>query len=133
MLLRIEGVWCKTKTEFDKLARSQQNDLVISFYEIQNRLIKSDPYSKDPSDVIVSLYIMKLLNKVIGDRVDELETNILYMFQTLDRDIICNFKDYIDSLEPAEFEFNLTIINRSDFPKRGVLSKFDNVKFIDND
>lgn len=133
MLLRIEGVWCKTRTEFDKLARSQQNDLVISFYEIQNRLIKSDPYSKDPSDVIVSLYIMKLLNKVIGDRVDELETNILYMFQTLDRDIICNFKDYIDSLEPAEFEFNLTIINRSDFPKRGVLSKFDNVKFIDND
>lgn len=133
MLLKIEGVWCKTRTEFDKLARSQQNDLVISFHEIQNRLIKSDPYSKDPSDVIVSLYIMKLLSKIVEDRVNELETNILYMFKDLDKDIVCNFKDYINSLNPAEFEFNLTIINRSDFPKRGVLSKFDNVRFIDND
>jgi len=133
MLLKIEGVWCKTRTEFEKLARSQKNDLVISFHEIQNRLVKSDPYSKDPSEVIVSLYIMKLLSRVIADRCNEEQTQILYMFKNLDKETACNLKEYISTLAPDGFEFNLTIINMNEFPKRGVLSKFDNVKFIDND
>ena len=133
MLLKIEGVWCKTRTEFEKLARSQKNDLLISFHEIHNILVKSDPYSKDPSEVIVSLYIMKLLSKIVIDRCDEEQTHILYMFKNLDKETACNLKEYISSLTTDKFEFNLTIINMNEFPKRGVLSKFDNVKFIEND
>jgi hypothetical protein len=133
MLLKIEGVWCKTRTEFDKLARSQKSDLVISFHEIQNRLVKSDPYSKDPSEVIVSLYIMKLLSKIVLDRCDEEQTHVLYMFKNLDKETACNLKEYISSLTTDPFEYNLTVINMAVFPKKGVLSTFDNVKFIEND
>ena len=65
MTLKIEGVWCKTRTEFEKLAKSGDYDLTISYFDIVNRLVKSDPYSEEPSDIIVSLYIRKLIQKLI--------------------------------------------------------------------
>ena len=65
MKLHVEGVWCKTRTEFEKLAKSGEYDLTVSYFDIFNRLIKSDPYSKEPSDIIVSLYIRKLIKKLI--------------------------------------------------------------------
>ena len=55
MNFKIEGVWCKTRTEFDKLYRSNGNDLAISYSDIFNRLMKSDPYNEEPSDVIITL------------------------------------------------------------------------------
>jgi len=71
MTLQIEGVWCKTRTEFEKLAKSGDYDLTISYFDIVNRLVKSDPYSEEPSDVIVSLYIRKLIKKLITDNVEK--------------------------------------------------------------
>ena len=133
MNLRVEGVWCKTKTEFDRLTRSQECDLAVSFSDVQARLIKSDPYGQEPSDTIISLYIMKLINRVLLDRKDESATKIIYMFKNLDKDTVCNFKEFMQSFSEETVEFNLTIINRTDYPKRGVLSKFHNVKFVEND
>lgn len=133
MLLKVEGVWCKTRTEFDKFARSEQHDLAISFSDIQARLVKSDPYSQEPSETIISLYIMRLINKVMAERKLTEETKIVYMFKNLDRETVCNFKEFMDSFQDSTLEFNLTIINRTDYPKKGVLSKFTNVKFVEND
>ena len=86
MTLQIEGVWCKTRTEFEKLAKSGNYDLTISYFDIVNRLVKSDPYSEEPSDVIVSLYIRKLIKKLITDNVEKENENakLLYMFKNLD-------------------------------------------------
>ena len=131
MTLEIEGVWCKTRTEFEKLAKSGDYDLTISYFDIVNRLVKSDPYSKEPSDVIVSLYIRKLIQKLITDR--EGEAKLLYMFKNLDGPAVLNFKQFIADLTGDPFNLDLIIINRCDYPKRGVLSKFDNVTFIDHD
>ena len=135
MTLQIEGVWCKTRTEFEKLAKSGNYDLTISYFDIVNRLVKSDPYSEEPSDVIVSLYIRKLIKKLITDNVEKENENakLLYMFKNLDGSAILNFKDFISDLTGEPFDIDLIIINRCDYPKRGVLSKFDNVRFIDND
>ena len=36
MTLQIEGVWCKTRTEFEKLAKSGNYDLTISYFDIVN-------------------------------------------------------------------------------------------------
>ena len=106
MTLKIDGVWCKTKTEFEKLAKSRDYDLAVSYFDIFNRLIKSDPYGSEPSPIIVALYIRSVLG----------------------------FKDFIEDLvQDRDISLDLTIINRCDYPKRGVLSRFDNVKFIDND
>jgi hypothetical protein len=135
MTLQIEGVWCKTRTEFEKLAKSGNYDLTISYFDIVNRLVKSDPYSEEPSDVIVSLYIRKLIKKLINDNVEKENENakLLYMFKNLDSPAILNFKDFISDLTGEPFDIDLVIINRCDYPKRGVLSKFDNVRFIDHD
>ena len=137
MTLQIEGVWCKTRTEFERLAKSGNYDLTISYFDIVNRLIKSDPYSEEPSDIIVSLYIRKLIQKLVNDRIDSEATDakLLYMFKDLNSDAILNFKNLIKDITPVEspLSMDLIIINRCDYPKRGVLSKFDNVRFIDHD
>lgn len=137
MTLQIEGVWCKTRTEFEKLSKSGDYDLTISYFDIVNRLIKSDPYGEEPSDIIVSLYIRKLIQKLVDNNVgNESEgAKLLYMFKDLNSDAILNFKKFITDITPVEMLFNmdLIIINRCDYPKKGVLSKFDNVRFIDHD
>jgi hypothetical protein len=53
----------------------------------------------------------------------------------LNSDAILNFKRFIKDITPVEspLSMDLIIINRCDYPKRGVLSKFDNVRFIDHD
>ena len=135
MTLQIEGVWCKTRTEFEKLSKSGNYDLTISYFDIVNRLVKSDPYSEEPSDVIVSLYIRKLIKKLIDDNVEKENEHakLLYMFKTLDSSAVLNFKHFITDLTGGPFDIDLVIINRCDYPKRGVLSKFDNVRSIDHD
>ena len=137
MTLQIEGVWCKTRTEFERLAKSGDYDLTISYFDIVNRLIKSDPYSEEPSDIIVSLYIRKLIQKLVNDRIaNEADgAKLLYMFKDLNSDAVLNFKKFINDITPVEspLSMDLIIINRCDYPKKGVLSKFDNVRFIDHD
>lgn len=135
MNFKIEGIWCKTKTEFDKLYKSHNYDLAVSYPDIYSRLMKSDPYSEEPSDVIISLYIRKTVKKAIELKLanGDPEFNLIYMFNTLDVNSVSGLKDFMSDVFGTDFEMNLTIINRSDFPKHGVLSKFNNVRFIDND
>jgi len=134
MTLKVEGVWCKTRTEFDKMSKSKDYDLSVSYFDIYNRLIKSDPYSSEPSSIIVALYIRKMLQKLFQDLIEKDEINIVYMFKDLDAKTVAGFKDFMQDLAiDRDVNFDLIIVNRCDYPKRGVLSKFDNVKFIDND
>lgn len=134
MVLKVEGVWCKTRTEFDKLSKAKDYDMSVSYFDIFNRLIKSDPYSSEPSSIIVALYIRKMLQKLFEDLEEKEEINIAYMFKDLDAKTVSGFKDFMNDLASDRLvNFDLIIVNRCDYPKKGVLSKFDNVKFIDND
>jgi len=135
MNVKIEGVWCKTRTEFDKLSKKGDYGLSVSYYGIFNRLIKSDPNNAEPSNIIISIYIRKSIQKVLWD-LDEKEerddVKILYMFKSLSADTVNGFRDFINSMVEEDCELDLLVVNRCDFPKTGVLSKFDNVRFIDN-
>lgn len=133
MNLKIEGVWCKTRTEFDKLSKNGDYDLTLSYYDIFNRLIKSDPDNAEPSNIIVSIYIRKSIQKVLWDLDEKENVKILYMFKSLSTETVTGFREFINSMIDNECELDLLVINRCDFPKTGVLSKFDNVRFIDND
>lgn len=133
MNLKIEGVWCKTRTEFDKLSKAGDYDLSVSYYDIFNRLVKSDPSSAEPSNIIISIYIRKIIEKVLEDLDDRENVKILYMFKTLNAETVNNFRDFINDMIVDPCELDLLVINRCDYPKSGVLSKFDNVRFIDND
>jgi hypothetical protein len=74
-----------------------------------------------------------MISKLLDDKAEEETVKIAYLFKTLNRDIVMNFKDFIEELSGQPFEMNLIIVNRSDYPKRGVLTKFDNVRFIEDD
>lgn len=133
MNLKIEGVWCKTRTEFDKLSKTGDYDLSLSYYDIFNRLIKSDPDNAEPSNIIISIYIMKTIQKVLDDNEGKDELKILYMFKSLSADTVNGFRDFVNELIEDECELDLLVLNRCDFPKTGVLSKFNNVRFVDYD
>lgn len=133
MNLKIEGVWCKTRTEFDKLSKTGDYDLSLSYYDIFNRLIKSDPDNTEPSNIIISIYIMKTIQKVLDDNEGKDELKILYMFKSLSADTVNGFREFVNELIEDECELDLLVLNRCDFPKTGVLSKFNNVRFVDYD
>lgn len=133
MNLKIEGVWCKTRTEFDKLSKGGNYDLTVSYYDIFNRLVKSDPDNAEPSNIIISIYIRKAIEKAIMDLDGQPEVKILYMFKTLSAETVSNFRLFVNEMVENECELDLLVVNRCDFPKTGVLSKFDNVRFLDND
>ena len=133
MNLKVDGVWCKTRTEFDKLSKNGDYDLSLSYYDIFNRLIKSDPDNAEPSNIIISIYIMKTIQKVLDDNEGKDELKILYMFKSLSADTVNGFRDFVNELIEDECELDLLVLNRCDFPKTGVLSKFNNVRFVDYD
>lgn len=132
MTLKIAGIWCKTKSDFDKHTRSEEYDVIISHSDIYSRLLKSDPGDAEPSDVIISLYIQKLFGGLSEKYAHQDIVNVAFLFKNLNRETVLNFKNYIDgSFDKNSIE--LIIIDRCDYPKKGVLSLFDSVKFIDND
>lgn len=131
----IECVWCNTKTEFNKLYRSSNYDIAVSYSDIYNKLMKSDPYNEEPSNIIISLYIRKLIKRSLESKISSKENSfiIAYMFNSLDYNSVEGLYDFMSDILEEYFHMNLTVINRSDFPKHGVLSKFNNVRFVDND
>lgn len=132
MSVKVAGIWCKTKSDFDKHVRQEEYDHIVSYHDIYTRLLKSDPENNEPSDLIISLQIQKIF-KNIFDRMEEKESlSIAFMFKHLEQDTVENFKLFIGKMF-EDYKIDLVIIDRCDYPKRGVLSQFDSVKFIDND
>jgi hypothetical protein len=74
-----------------------------------------------------------MITKALENKADEDQIKMIYMFKNLDSDTVSNFKSFIEQIIDAPFTIDLVIVNRCDYPKIGVLSKFDNVRFIDND
>jgi hypothetical protein len=146
MKLKVECIWCKTKTEFNKLARDIKKEdsydktkyQIISYNDVAERLSKSDPFGYAPSDTIISLQIQKMIKNLI-EKNKKSETyqsedtaNITYLLKNLDKENVLNFKSFLSEISGG-LEFDLVVINRDDSLDPGVLSKFDNVKFLDND
>lgn len=132
MTLKIAGIWCNSKSDFDKYCRKENFDVVVSYNEIYSRLLKSDPGDNAPSDVIISLYIQKLFRNIPIKFEGKAVVNAAFLFKNLDTETIDNFIEFINDVT-EDIQIDLVIINRSDYPKSGILSKFDNVRFIEND
>ena len=71
-------------------------------------------------------------NKNLEDYVESDTANITYLLKNLDKENVVNFKNFLSEISGG-VEFDLVVINRDDNLDPGVLSKFDNVKFLDND
>ena len=147
MNLKVECIWCKTKTDFNRFARetkkSEEYDKfknqIISYNEIGDRLSKSDPYGNTPSETLIALHIQKLIrnlvnkNRRVEEEVEEDQTaKVTYLLKNLNQENVLNFKNFINEIADG-VEFELVVINREDKLDPKVLSKFDNVRIVDND
>lgn len=146
MKLKVDCIWCKNKTQFNKLAKEirKQDDFdktktqIISYNEVCDRLSKSDPFGYVPSDTLISLQIQKMIRNLIeknkkSETYQEEDTaSITYLLKNLDKDNVLNFKNFLSDISGG-LEFDLVVISREDNLDPSVLSKFDNVKFLDND
>jgi len=132
--LTIECVWYQSKRDFNKFVRAIEDPqlTVIDFSIIKNKLIKSDPYSKEPNDYVIGLNIMNSFKTVMNSEKKK-TTTIVYTFRDLSQDTVLNFKEMVYSYTDRDIEFVLNSLNMSDVPSRSVLSQFDFIKFIDND
>ena len=79
---------------------------VISYLDIYNKLAKKEDRLNEPSEALISTYIIKQLNTLLAD---ENTTHLCYILDTTDNDItekIENITEFISerSEKPVEFE-----------------------------
>ena len=107
---------------------------MINHIDVAKKLMKDDDSGRNPSDHLIGLHIhnqLKMYNSKL-DKFDNHPKTIIYLIKRLDKETAGNLKQTLNKiLSTNDIEYNLNIINRDDYPKRGVLSNFDYVKFID--
>lgn len=132
--LIIECVWYRSKRDFNKFVRSIDNEFVsvIDYSIIKNKLIKSDPYSEEPNDYIIGLNIISSLKNAFNPDKKRVDL-IVYSFKDLNLQTVINFKDLVLQTTDQDVTFVLNVLNMDKVPSKEVLSKFDCVKFVDND
>jgi hypothetical protein len=132
--LTIECVWYQSKRDFNKFVRAIEDPqlTVIDFSIIKNKLIKSDPYSKEPNDYVIGLNIMNSFKTVMNSEKKK-TTTIVYTFRDLSQDTVLNFKEMVYSYTDRDIEFVLNSLNMDEVPSRSIIGQFDFIKFIDND
>lgn len=78
----------------------------ISYLEIYNKLAKKEDRTNEPSEALISTYIIKQLNTLLSD---ESTTHLCYILDTTDNDISEKMKNIMEfikerSEKPVEFE-----------------------------
>ena len=121
--------------EFNRFVRNYgENAYVINYIDVSNKLTKADPDARKPSDRMIGLHIHNQL-KMYNSKLEKFEDHpktLIYLIKHLNKNTITGLKYTLqDILEDHNLIIDLTVINRDDYPKKGVLSQFESVKFID--
>ena len=132
--LIIECVWYESKRDFNKFVRSLEDPRVgiIDYSIIKNKLIKADPYGKEPKDSIIGLNIVSSVKSQVSVE-KKLITSIVYSFKNLNENTVSNFIDLVNSKTDRNLTFILNVLNMGKVPSNEVLDKFDSVNFIEHD
>lgn len=135
MTIKLECIWCNNKAEFNKYIRlNGEGATAINYLDIVNKLMKADPYGSSPNDKVVGLHLLSALESNFASLEEGArEFKLIYLLKNLTEDTAEGLFAAIEGLSPDDSRFctKLVIINRTDYPRKGVLSKFDVVKFID--
>ena len=132
--LQIDCIWCPSRRDFNRFIRDtiKESTKIIDFFSIKNKLIKADPYGKDPNDSIIGLTIINEITRCL--RSDTKDVNrVIYVFRSLDSDIISNFKKLIQTNTEREFIISLIVIDKHKKIDDTILAQFDFIKLITND
>jgi len=75
----------------------------INYMDIFNKLTKNDFYQYEPSDAVVSSYLMRQLQNAISRNT----STIFYVLGNLEEETIGGVKDYVSSLSNNPVTFNI--------------------------
>ena len=90
-----------TKRFLDKIPRGIE---CINYMTIINKLAKNDYAHEDPTDIVVSSYLIKNLHNILTkDVADEL----YYVISSPDDDVIENVSEQVESFTEREVTYNI--------------------------
>jgi hypothetical protein len=94
----------------------------INYMEIVNKLTKNDYYQYEPSDTVVSSYLIRQIQSAFER--DSLRS-LFYVLGSVEEDVITNIKEYTQSLTDIPIQFNLYHSTSIDIKESFYL--FDNI------
>ena len=103
------------------LGNVQRNIECINYMDIFNKLTKNDFYQFEPSDAVVSSYLMKQLQTVF----DRNAVSIFYVLGNLNEPTVTGIKTYVESLTNNDITYN--IYHSPDINVNGSAKLFKNV------
>ncbi len=103
------------------LGNVPRNIECINYMDIFNKLTKNDFYQFEPSDAVVSSYLMKQLQTVF----DRNAVSIFYVLGNLNDPTVTGIKTYVESLTNNDITYN--IYHSPDINVNGSAKLFKNV------
>jgi len=94
----------------------------VNYMDIFNKLTKNDFYQHEPSDAVVSSYLMKQLQTILERSTS---TTIFYVLGDINEPTIKGIQGYVESLTTKDIEYN--IYHSSDINVNGKVNLFENV------
>jgi len=125
--LTFNFVYCKDAMTIKRYLNGLKDAECINYIDIVNKLTKNDYYQYEPSDAVVSSYLIKQLQSVL-ENVNT--TDIFYVLSELDDTIINNIKEYVEawSVKPIK---EYSIYHTTDINLNGVTGLFDSIKVFE--
>jgi len=109
----------RVKTFLGNVPRSIE---CINYMDIFNKLTKNDYYQYEPSDAVVSSYLMRQLQNAIGRNIS---TTIFYVLGNLNKETIGGIQDYVGSLSNKTITYK--IYHSPDITVNGTAELFDDI------
>jgi|TARA_R110000796_G_scaffold32787_2_gene85486 hypothetical protein len=76
----------------------------INYMDIFNKLTKNDFYQYEPSDAVVSSYLMRQLQNAISRNIS---TTIFYVLGNLDKETISGIQEYVETLSDKPITYKM--------------------------
>lgn len=132
--LQIDCVWCPSRKDFNKFIKNtvKKSTKIIDFFSIKNKLIKADPYDGEPNDSIIGLTIINEITRCLRSDTKDVD-RVIYVFRSLDSNIVGNFKTLIQTNTERELSISLIVIDKHKKIDETILSQFDSITLIQND
>lgn len=109
----------RIKTFLGNVPRSME---CINYMDIFNKLTKNDFYQFEPSDAVVSSYLMRQLQNAISRN---LSTTIFYVLGNLNKETVGGIKQYVESLSTKPITYK--IYHSPDITVNGTAELFDDI------
>ena len=109
----------RVKTFLGSVPRSIE---CINYMDIFNKLTKNDFYQYEPSDAVVSSYLMRQLQNAISRNIS---TTIFYVLGNLDKETIGSIQEYVETLSDKPITYKM--YHSPDIIVNGTAELFDDI------